>query len=217
MKKYYCKKCGKLITKSSKSGLCKSCVNKGKNNPRFGKKVLKVTKQKMSIAQIKRFQDSKEREKTSKATKKFMQNPEIRLKISKAGKGRIVSEITRQKLSEKTTKQWSNINIKNKISGKNHYAYIDGTASLPYTKEFTSTLKKFIIERDNYKCQCCGMSQEEHKKKYSNRSLEVHHIDHCPDNCKKTNLITVCKQCNINANYERDYYYSLFNYIMEEK
>jgi hypothetical protein len=52
-------------------------------------------------------------------------------------------------------------------------------------------------------------------KKY-NRSLEVHHIDHCPDNCDKSNLITLCKKCNMKANKDIDYYYAYFNYKIKE-
>jgi 5-methylcytosine-specific restriction endonuclease McrA len=101
------------------------------------------------------------------------------------------------------------------MSGKNNGNYIHGNGYAPYTKEFTQLLRNEIKERDNHKCQYCGLTQEEHKKKYSNYSLEIHHIDYDRYNCDKENLITLCKQCNINANFNIDYYYAFYTYKMD--
>jgi len=100
--------------------------------------------------------------------------------------------------------------------GKNSYNYIHGLGRLPYSFEFTPHLKKSIIERDNHICQCCGMTQEEHFKKY-NRNIEIHHIDYDRFNCDKDNLITLCRQCNSNANYNRDYWYAFYSYKMNKE
>jgi len=106
--------------------------------------------------------------------------------------------------------------IREKISGKNNVHYIHGQSKLPYSIEFTSALRKEIRERDNHICQCCGMTQAEHYKKYK-RDLEIHHIDHCTFNCAKDNLITTCKQCNLNANKDIDYWFAYYTYIMENE
>lgn len=91
--------------------------------------------------------------------------------------------------------------------GKLHSNYIDGRTGRPYPTEFNNKLKDEIRERDNYTCQGenCGMTEEEHIIVYG-RCLEVHHIDYNKQNCVKTNLITTCKQCNIRANKNRDYW-----------
>ena len=73
-----------------------------------------------------------------------------------------------------------------------------------------------IYQRDNFKCQCCGLTQEEHIKKYG-RDIEVHHIDYCYSNCEESNLITLCKKCNNQANKDRDYHYAYYTYIMENE
>lgn len=49
------------------------------------------------------------------------------------------------------------------------------------------------------------MTQEEHFIVYG-RDIDVHHIDYDRKNCKEYNLIVLCKQCNIRANYNRDYW-----------
>jgi hypothetical protein len=36
-------------------------------------------------------------------------------------------------------------------------------------------------------------------------------------NCKDNNLITLCNSCHSKTNFNRDYWYSYFKYIMGEK
>ena len=91
--------------------------------------------------------------------------------------------------------------------------YIDGRNSEKYSPEFTQSLREQIRKRDDYKCQHCGMTQEEHFTIYG-RDIEVHHIDYNKQNCKKKNLITLCKQCNIRANYNRKYWEIHYNKII---
>lgn len=50
-----------------------------------------------------------------------------------------------------------------------------------------------ILQRDNYICKICN--------KIGN---QVHHIDYNKENNKENNLITLCKKCNIRANYNRE-------------
>ena len=77
-----------------------------------------------------------------------------------------------------------------------------GIQNLPYAFEFNNGLKKDIRKCDNYTCQNCGMTEEEHII-IIGYSLCVHHIDYNKKNCKESNLITLCNQCNVRANYNR--------------
>jgi len=99
-------------------------------------------------------------------------------------------------------------------TGKNSHVYIHGNGCLPYTYEFIK-IRKQIRKRDNYTCQLCGMTQEEHFEKYK-RDIEVHHIDYCTLNCLKIKLITLCHKCNMKANSNRDYWFAYYKYIMEK-
>ena len=60
------------------------------------------------------------------------------------------------------------------------------------------------------------MTEEEHIITYG-KVLDVHHIDYNKENCKENNLITLCKQCNLRANKNRDYWYGYFMYITNQK
>jgi hypothetical protein len=188
MKTYYCKKCNKEITTGSKSGFCGSCSH-------LGYKHTAETKEKISKATKIRFQDPKEREKHSIASKKRWSDP---------------------KEHEKHKIAMNKQEVKKKMSGKNSIHYVHGYGHEPYSKDFTPALKKEIHQRDNYTCQCCGMTQEEHITKY-NKQLEIHHIDHDKFNCNPDNLITICHKCNMKANKDIDYYYAYYTYIMEDK
>jgi hypothetical protein len=83
--------------------------------------------------------------------------------------------------------------------------WIDGRSYIKYPRQFDRTLRKRIRNRDKDICQNCSMSDIEHLKILCEH-LHVHHIDYNKKNCQEDNLITLCKQCNIRANYNRDYW-----------
>lgn len=93
--------------------------------------------------------------------------------------------------------------------GEHNPAYIHGEGNAPYPNKFNDNLKEFIRKRDNYSCQNCNMTEEEHIIVLG-QNLHVHHIDYNKQNCKKENLITLCHQCNLRANYNRDYWYNFY-------
>jgi len=99
----------------------------------------------------------------------------------------------------------------------NKLGFIHGKGYEPYTKDFTEQLKESIRARDNYQCQGedCSTTEEEHLIVYG-RVLEIHHIDHNKQNCDKSNLITLCKQCNIKANSNIEYWQEFYKIKIKE-
>jgi len=97
----------------------------------------------------------------------------------------------------------------------NNGNWINGKSREPYPLDFNNTLKEEIRNRDNFACQNCGMTEEEHLIVIGT-NLHVHHIDYNKENCNKDNLITTCKQCNIRANANRDYWKSFYQSKMLE-
>jgi predicted DNA-binding protein YlxM (UPF0122 family) len=100
--------------------------------------------------------------------------------------------------------------------GENNPNWKSGISKLPYSFDWTLKLKYKIRTRDNFTCQCCGMTEEEHIKRFK-RCLIVHHIDYNKQNCKENNLITLCTICNAKANGNRDYWFAFYKYIIDEK
>ena len=99
--------------------------------------------------------------------------------------------------------------------GNLHPNWIDGRSYEGYPLEFTETLKESIRYRDNHECQNCYITQEEHII-IMNWRLTIHHIDYDRQNCNRENLITLCHQCNLRANYNREYWQGFYINKMKE-
>lgn len=57
-----------------------------------------------------------------------------------------------------------------------------------------TTYRKLLFERDNYKCQLCGLTSH----------LQIHHVNHNIKNAGEYNLLTLCQGCNVTVNYNRE-------------
>jgi hypothetical protein len=100
-------------------------------------------------------------------------------------------------------------------TGKNNPNYIHGQGRGQYNLQFRPKLKQEIRKRDNFICQCCGLKESDNKRGVKQINLTTHHIDYNKENCKKDNLISVCIGCNSKVNFNRDYWYAYFIYVME--
>lgn len=52
-----------------------------------------------------------------------------------------------------------------------------------------------VLDRDNWTCQYCGMTQEQHFL-FFERTLYIHHKDENRKNHRLSNLITLCIRCH---------------------
>ena len=75
-----------------------------------------------------------------------------------------------------------------------------------YGLEFNKNKKEQIRQRDNYQCQECGYSQKE-----LNYKLHIHHIDYNKQNNQENNLISLCRNCHIQTNFQREDWTNYFN------
>ena len=110
--------------------------------------------------------------------------PEVRKKISKIMKGKHTSPSTEfkkgQNLGEKNV-NWNN-----------------GSSFEPYGIAFNNQLKAYIRWMDNHTCQQCGITQNQ-----LNYKLHIHHIDFNKKNNTIQNLISLCRTCHMQTNYNR--------------
>lgn len=232
IKKHYCKDCNKEIGWQTKSGKCKSCSHKGhilteehknkirishEGKPKSHGKCLKdyfCKNCNIHIAKTTFIYGSGYCQKCSKKLFPPMLNKqhteETRNKISIANKG--------NKNSPETMFKKGHV-----VSAENRkkLSLLQGGTGVPYEfakydrSIFTEELKESIRKRDNYTCQNCGMTEEEHII-VNGQVLHVHHIDYDKQNCKQDNLITTCQQCNLRANSNRDYWKDFYQNKMEE-
>jgi len=98
--------------------------------------------------------------------------------------------------------------------GINAVNYIHGEGYSPYDATF-SNIKDVVRKRDNYICQNCNMTEEEHIIVYG-EVLSVHHIDYNKRNSILENLITLCRNCNTRANFNREYWINYYKNKLNE-
>lgn len=188
---FCCMDCGNLISSPTArygKGRCGNCSKKGKNHPRFGSHLSLKTRKKISNALKGRFMGNQ----SPHWNKYRIRNC---LNCGKSIKGNNAKYCT----------------ACCKLGNKNPN-YLNGQSKFPYSIKFNKYLKYKIRKRDNFICQCCKINETE-----CNRALDVHHIDYNKMNCKENNLIAVCNSCNVKANFNRDYWFAYYTYIIENK
>ena len=89
---------------------------------------------------------------------------------------------------------------------ENNPNWLGGITIHEYPPTFNQQLKDRIRVRDNFICQLCGIPEIE-----CNRRLDIHHIDYNKMNCNEDNLISLCSNCNLKANFNREYWTVYFN------
>lgn len=214
--KHNCKDCNKIIawqTVKYGNGRCNICRGKIDRKPinrciECKQEISKLPTLKCSVCgNIKHGRYSKRYHTYCLACGKEICSGSIRCG-SCSQMGHCVSKTTRQNMSKA-----QKIRLKDP---KNHPSYI-GNLDRKYPLEFRK-IKKIIRKRDEFICQNprCKIKQKENIKKY-NRKLDVHHIDYNKINCKEENLITLCLKCNCKVNFNRDYWFAYFTYIIEER
>ena len=128
--------------------------------------------------------------------------------ISKANKGKKNSKEHNEKIKRNHAKYWLGKKNPN-VTGKNNSGWKGGISNNPYPKEFNTELKLKIRQRDNFTCCLCGKTEREELEEL-NRVLCVNHIDFDKNNCKESNLNTLCLRCNVKINREREYWIEYF-------
>ena len=149
-------------------------------------------------------------EKISKALTGIKRSKETCRKMSLYHIGRKLSEETKQKIRDnRKGKGMGNTNGLGKNLGEKNHLWKGGISRLPYSLDWTKTLKISIRERDNYICQICNKKQIYNKEKRL-ESLSVHHIDYNKQNCNPDNLVSLCRNCHRKTNENREYWIEYF-------
>tara|TARA_R100001530_G_scaffold93239_1_gene64717 strand:- start:2358 stop:3074 length:717 start_codon:yes stop_codon:yes gene_type:complete len=173
-----------------------------KNNSRYmlGKKMSDGSKIKMSIAAKNRFKDKRNHPNFGK---KF--TIELKEKLSLSHKGICAKEKHPnwgKHLSFEIRKK-----IGNAQKGNKSHNWKGGISKLPYSFNWTDTLKESIRQRDNYCCRLCGVKSG---SKFHDK-LDVHHIDYDKENIDPNYLISLCKSCHSKTNFNRNKWIKFFN------
>jgi len=79
-------------------------------------------------------------------------------------------------------------------SGENHPRWKGGVSFLPYPPDWKEKRRK-ALERDNYTCQKCGLTNKESLEKFG-EELSVHHKNGDKFDSRLENLVTLCRSCH---------------------
>ena len=199
----------RVINKETRKKL--SIINTGKHHS-------EKTKNKLSI-HMKNFCKTRNGKIRMRKLRKSLGRSDVRQKMSNARKGRSYEEIYGKKeaLRQKKlrSKQFAKFPIAKRIeigkkisqkikksftprkrrrysvmfSGERSPSWRGGKSFEEYTRDWTTTLRRAIRERDEYRCRDCGNPQEDY-------AFDVHHKDGNKKNCKLGNLITLCRPCH---------------------
>lgn len=89
--------------------------------------------------------------------------------------------------------------LSDNVAGEDNFNWRGGYE--PYYGPTWRTQRRKALERDNYECQDCGLTRDEHYDEYG-RDLHVHHItpfrtfDDSANANQLENLITLCQTCH---------------------
>jgi len=196
---FCCIHCGNKISEPTArygKGSCNKCWKQGENHPRFGVKLSKVTKDKIS-----------------NSLKGLLKGSKSYLYIDGRSSMTYFCECGRQ-ISYKAiingTGKCGSCSKLGRLNGN----WQNGIGRLPYHFTFNRLLKFTIRERDNFICLGCDKTEQQELKDF-NRVLSIHHINYDKENCNENNLITVCQSCNSIANFNRDYWFAYYTYIIQ--
>lgn len=188
----------------------------------------------MSESQKKRYEDPKEREKSSNAKKKYYEeNPEVIKKQSdRVKKYYKDNPEAREKASIVSKKQWEDLearkkmseilnrpDIKAKRSGENNPRWKDGRSFAPYCLKFNIPRRRAVRNFFGRMCLACGKHESENVCGNKQFSLSVHHIDHDKEqgcNGKPFNLIPLCHSCHTKEFFREEDYKKYINKTLDD-
>jgi hypothetical protein len=181
--------------------LSKETINKILQK-RKGFKHTEETKKRLSIIIKKRYENLEYRKKM--CGRKREHSIQERLIISEKMRGRDNSSWIEKTCSK--TRGRPNL----KLRGEKHPNWRGGLNKQKYKLwEFNKAFKNSIKERDNYTCQICHKQQEKY--------FAIHHIDYIKDNNFTYNCITLCINCHIKTNINRNLWTTWFQTYMAQK
>jgi len=83
---------------------------------------------------------------------------------------------------------------------EDHHAFEGGG---DYPKEWTEELRESIRERDDRKCQLCGLSEDKCINTYGIRH-HVHYKNGNKEDCSEGNLVSLCPSCHMKVHKKSD-------------
>lgn len=143
--------------------------------------------------------------------------PEVRKKISEAGKGRCPSKETREKMSLWQKGKPKSPETCAKLSeyrGERASNWKGGVSFEPYCVKFDEPFKERCRNFFGRVCVECGKTEDENGK-----NLSVHHVNFDKMTCCNDKIplyVALCQSCHAKTNYNREYWEKHFSDLISE-
>lgn len=150
-----------------------------------------------------------------KGKKKKPCSEKTKRKIGLANKGNKHSIEVRKKISKNNGRYWlgkirtdeTKQKIRDSLKGEKSNLWKGGISCEPYSIDWTNSLRISIRERDKYTCKICG-------EKQGDKTFHIHHIDYNKKNSNPDNLITLCRNCHMKTNLDRQNWIKYFQNLI---
>ena len=137
---------------------------------------------------------------------------EIRRKISKNKMGQGLG-VKRPEHSEwmKQNCPMKRPEVATKFAGDKNPNWKGGIACEPYCEVWLDKeFKQSIMKRDGNKCLNPYHTE-------NNSDILLHHINYNKKDCRPVNLITICRVCNLKANYDRNWHQAWYETLIDRR
>jgi len=166
----------------------------------MGRLQTQETKDKIKASMLKHYAEHPEACELHRVNIKYTQTKEARAK-AKASIRKFWNTHPERKIEYSVRRKKEIADTPGYQTGKKNPNWNGGTQFEPYPIEFSHENKERIRDRDERKCQICKL----HEAIFF-RALCVHHIDYDKQNCKDSNLISLCDVCHTATNANREYW-----------
>jgi len=154
--------------------------------------------ERMRETQIRRWIDPEAHRRHSRIMSEVKGTPEARARVSETQSEYMKDPEVRMRLGETLERTWADPEVYAARTGENHPNWRGGRSG--GYGEGWDAIRYFILVRDRWTCQECD----------SKELLGPHHIDYNKENMEDSNLITLCRSCNLRANFDREYWQERF-------
>lgn len=184
----FCKECGKEITsKYAKDFCCGSCSSRYNNRQRDKEMYIKIAEKLRA-----RYPNSKSRRSKTKNT--LENNPKPKSPKKKRYTNVCVC-CGKYFESCKKDSKFCSLKCVGDYKGKTTVEmWLKNEFKLNGNNKLPQSIKTYLLEKNNYKCEMCGF--EGYNRKTGNSILQFHHIDGNSNNNTKENIQVLCPNCH---------------------
>ena len=188
--KRYCLQCGKeILSRHNQKFCCRSCATTYQNLH-----TIKTEETKRKISESLKKINQKKTCSCNKETVKPKKNKLINIKNNKSNNKKNYCLYCGKEVA--TKRKFCSLECFNKNLQKERAKkwLLNGTLNIGSNSALPITVKRYLLEKNNYRCEECGF--EGYNRKTGNSILQFHHKDGNSNNNSPENIQVLCPNCH---------------------